>query len=115
MTQTLGVDANNDLYIGGDGRLVVKTAIQAVLDNCAHAVKAMRGEMVLAVDSGMPNFQVLWVGAANIPQYESALRATITGVEGVQSIESLTIQARNNVLEYVATIKTIYGEGVING
>lgn len=115
MTQTFAADANNDLYIDGDGLLAIKTGIYAVLENCAHAVKAMRGEMVLAVDSGMPNFQVLWVGAANIPQYEAALRSTILAVQGVQSIESLTIQARNNVLEYVATIKTIYGEGAING
>lgn len=115
MTQTFATNSNNDLYIGNDGNLVIFTGINAVLQACSNAAKAQLGEMVLAIDQGVPNFQLIWKGAPNIPQWEAALITTLEEVDGVDHVESVTVTIINNVLTYIATIVTIYGTGEING
>jgi hypothetical protein len=115
MTRTLAVDDTNDIFIGPDGALSVVTDLQAVLFACAQAVQAQLGEMMLAVDEGMPNFQTIWNGAPNLVQFEAYLRRTLTAVEGVNSVETVTIEVGGRALRYVATIATIYGPGVVNG
>lgn len=115
MTKTLGVNANNDIYLGADGNLVVLIGLPAVLQLCEHAVKAVLGEMVLATDQGVPYFQTVWVGVPNFQQFSAALSAAILGVQDVTNINSLVLTQTGNILNYVAEIATIYGVGGING
>ncbi len=113
--RNLATDDNNDLYIQRDGRLAINENLEAVLQACEHAVKAQLGEMILATQQGMPNFQTIWNGAPNVAQFEAYLRATILSVAGVTEIQGLTIQVINGILLYQATIVTIYGRGALNG
>lgn len=115
MTRTLAVDANNDIYLGPGGRLAVVTGLDAVLLLCAHAAKTLLGEMVLAIDQGLPYFQALWSGAPNIPVFEAAYRQRILAVQDVTGIVEVTFTVQGSVLSYAATISTIYGTGVVNG
>lgn len=115
MTQTFGVNASNDIYIGGDGNLVIDRDTQAVLTACAQTVKTRLGEMVLAVNDGLPYFETVFTGVPNIPQFEMALRTAILAVPGVNEILSLTTSQAGDVLSYTAVILTIYGQGVLNG
>lgn len=115
MTRVFTVDRNNDLVIATNGNLSISSGIEAVLQACEQAVKAQLGEMVLAVDEGMPNFQLIWNGSPNIPQFEAYLITTISNVDGVQEVSSVTASASGGILSYTATIKTIYGEGSLNG
>lgn len=115
MTRVFTVDTNNDLVISGDGRLAISSDLEAVLQACEHVAKAQLGEMVLAVDEGVPNFQTIWQGAPNIVQFKAYLRRELQKVVGVQEVSALEASISNNVLSYTATIKTIYGEGVIDG
>jgi hypothetical protein len=43
------------------------------------------------------------------------LRRTLQDVPDVTGVDSVTIDATGGALTYVATIKTIYGPGAING
>lgn len=115
MTRSLAVDSNNDIYVGADGSLAVATARDAVLHCCAQAAKTQLGEMIYAVDQGLPNFETVWDGAPKIGLFEAYLRRTLQGVPDVTGVDSVTIDAAGGVLTYVATIKTIYGSGAING
>ena len=115
MTKTLAVDSNNDIYVGSDGNLAIAENIDATMQNAAQAVKAQLGEMILAIDQGMPNFQTIWNGAPNVPQFEGYLRATILAVENVLEIQDLTIVSLNGTLQYQAQILTSYGSMVLNG
>ena len=124
MTATFGVNANNDLYLDNQGNIAIVRNIEATLEACAHACKAILGEMVLATDQGIPYFQVVWVGTPNIPAFTNAIRQAILQVEGVVEIVSLIVSratapanGRNsqNTLAYSAIIRTVYGTGSING
>lgn len=113
MTKSFGVNENNDIFIAQDGNLSVVTGIVATLFACAQAAKAQLGEMIFAVDQGIPNFQTVWIGTPNIPQFEAYLRANILAVAGVQSIKNLSTNASNNVLNYKIVILTVYGQVVL--
>lgn len=115
MTRSLAVDENNDIYVGSDGSLAVASAREAVLHCCAQAAKTQLGEMIYAVDFGLPNFGAVWNGAPNVGLFEAYLRRNLQTVQDVISVDSVTIQATGGALVYSATIKTIYGPGAING
>lgn len=115
MTKVFTVDVNNDLVLAGDGNLSISTELKATLQACEHAAKAQLSEMVLAVDQGVPNFQIIWNGSPNVTQFEAYLRRQLLAVVGVTDVVALDTDVSNNILSYTATISTIYGEGVING
>lgn len=115
MTQTFATNEKNDLYIGLDGRLVVVSGIDAVLNACQTAAQAQLGEMVLAVDQGVPNFETIWTSSANVAQFEAYVKRAIMSVDGVKGIENFSVKVQNNKVIYNARIQTIYGTGEING
>lgn len=115
MTTVLAVDENNDLFIDAEGALALVSDLPAVMQAAAHAAKTQLGEMIYAVDDGVPNFDTIWNGSPNTTQFEAFLRRVLMSVEGVTEITELTTAVADHVLSYQATIKTIYGIGVING
>lgn len=115
MTLTLLTDKNNDLYLDVNGNIAVGTGIKAVTALCEFAAKTRLGEMIFQANEGLPNFQVIWNGSPNPAQFEAALRQTLINVPDVSEIINITMTINSNSLNYVAIIKTIYGNTVING
>ena len=110
-----GVDSNNDMYTGPDGNIIIVAGLVAVKQACEHVMKTMLAEMVLAYNQGLPNFQTVWVGAPNVPQFEAAGRAALQNVPDVVQVVSFDTIVRNNTLAYTAVIQTNFGDAVING
>ena len=112
--QTFAVDSNNDLFLT-NGSITLAYDVYAVENVAKNAAQAQLGEMVLNTEQGIPNFQVVWVGTPNIPQFEIALRNTLLQISNVTGISSLTTTIANNVLYYTAVILTTYGAATANG
>lgn len=106
--RTLTVDKNNDLVLKA-GKVDVSFDLIATQQACEQAVKAMIGEMVLNVDEGMPNFEVIWNGNPNVAQFEAFVRSRLLDVEGVTDIISLSSNLINDKVVYNAEIQTVYG------
>jgi hypothetical protein len=115
MTRVIAVDSNNDLYIGPDGSLALATGLAAVMQAAQQAAQTQLGEMMFAVDQGVPNFAVIWNGSPNVSQFDAYLRRALLAVDHVTGISELTITTGGNKLSYTATIETDYGPGVLNG
>jgi hypothetical protein len=115
MSLTLPVDENNDLFIGSDGALSLSRSQDAVMQTAQQAAQTQLGELLYAIETGMPNFQVIWNGAPNVSQFEAFFRRTVLEVTGVIEVVSLVVQTRNNTLSYSATLRTIYGQAALNG
>ena len=113
MTQTVATNIDNDLFIGDDDRLSMVSGLAAILQNCEHAAKTLLGEMVLAVNEGLPYFQAIWTGSPKVAVFEAAFRARISAVDGVVSIDALAFEISGEVLTYAATIQTVEGPGDI--
>jgi hypothetical protein len=115
MTKTFSPNNKNDLYLGSDRNLVMTTGLFAVRDLCGNAAKTQLGEMYLYSTQGIPNFTAVWSGNANILQFEFSLRKTLLSVPDVVEITSLSIVIEKDILNYKATILTIYGSLAIGG
>src|SRR5882757_3523850 len=115
MTKTFGVNENNDLYIGTDGNLIIDSGITAIEESCQSAVQAQAGEMTLAVNAGMPNFQAIWVGVPNVSQFQAALRKVISIIPGVIRILDLRTNVSKDILAYQLVLLTTEGQTIIDG
>lgn len=115
MVQTLSTDSNNDLFLNREGNISVSRDLEAVLQNCEHAVKVRRGELVLDVEGGIPYFQIVFNGIPNPIQFEAAVRSTLLQQDGVIEVTSFTMIQEGNSLQYTAVIRTSFGEGIVNG
>ena len=115
MTQVFAVNSNNDLYIDKNGRLAIFKDLPAILQGCEHVAKALLGEMVLAIDQGIPYFQAVWDGIPNLQQFQTALRTAFLGVDGVVEVISLIVSQNADTLNYTAIIRTVFGGGSISG
>lgn len=111
--RNLAVDQNNDLFIGGDGRLSINVDLDAAMQSAQHAAQAQLGEMVLNINQGVPNFQTIWESSANLAQFEAFVRAAILATPNVIEVRDLNTEVRDGTVFYTATIATIYGTGVI--
>ena len=114
MARTLASNADNDLVLDPQGRLLILEGQAAVAANCRSAIQAQRGEMVLAVDRGMPTFGTAWNGYRP-GQFEAAARVILRDVPGVLSVDAFTVGREGDRLVYAATIRTVYGEAALNG
>jgi len=115
MGRTLAVDSTNDIFIGTDASLSLVDGITATLQAAQQAAQTQLGEMIYAIDQGIPNFEVVWNGAPNLAQFEAYLRRAILAVDGVIAVDELEVASASNTLTYRAVITTIYGSGAING
>jgi len=115
MTLTVAVDDKNDLFIGADGSLALFSGLPAVTQNCEHAAKTQRGEMIYAVDEGLPNFETIWNGSPNRLQFEAFMREALEGVQDVIEVSELVSVVVGDELQYRADISTTYGTGTVNG
>jgi len=112
----------NDIYLDTTENIAIagttpnnNDQLQAVMFACNTASKAELGEMVLQTNLGIPNFQLIWVGVPNIPQWRAALIATFKRIPGVVDVLTLNTSYTKNILSYTAVILTSYGQGTLNG
>lgn len=109
MVTTLAANDSNDIYLDSSGNLAVLSGLAAVEAACATATKAQLQEMVLATNSGIPNFQALWIGTPEYSLWKSYILNTLQNVPGVQQVTSLTLSVNGNAVSYTANITTQYG------
>ena len=112
MTRTLRMNSNRDIF-AVNGVLQVAIGLDAVLQTCERAAKAVRGEMVYATDRGVRYFRDVFGASVNVIRFEADLRAQIMRVHGVVAIESFSVQINKNVLTYSIEIRTVYGTSSI--
>lgn len=106
--KSLATHQRNDLFIDADGSLAIARDIEAVKQDCQHAMQAQLGEMVLATDRGMPTMDVVWHNT-NLVQFEAYARQTLRAVGGVVDVIALDVAIVDGSLRYSTTIQTAFG------
>jgi hypothetical protein len=115
MVQTLGLNIENDIYLGADGNIVLLSGIEAVAGGCETISRTQLGEMVYSTTQGIPNFQAVWNGIPNFKIWQSYLQNALQNVSGVTQVSNLSFLNQDGTLSYEATIQTQYGITTING
>jgi len=108
-TLTFSVDSNNDIFLNDSGNLAIAAGVEAVKQNCEHAMKTLLAECVLDLPRGIPYFQQVWNGRPNLEQFNFAAVGALLAVEGVTQITSFESTLNGDRLEYQATIQTEFG------
>jgi len=111
---SIATNARNDMFLADNNNLAMVSNIDAVLQDCEHAMKAQFQEMIYAYNRGMPYMDTVWQ-RKNFVQFEGFARSTLRRVNGVKKVLSFAVATNNDVLQYNAVIETIYGEGTFNG
>jgi len=114
MTRTFLSDERNDLYLDRDGGLAMDSGLAGVAANCRTAIQAQLGEMIFAMDEGMPTLATAWDNY-NPVQFEAAARMILRSVPDVLEVPSFTVERAGGVLRYTARIRTAFGETSVNG
>lgn len=116
MSRIFEVNKNNDIFARDNNRLaVLDNGIQAVLQQCEHAIKARRGEMIYAEQRGIQYLDNIFSGSPNLLLFEAQAREAFLRIDNVISVLEFTSDIVNNTLQYETTIQTTFGVGVING
>lgn len=106
--RTLAVNQNIDIFLTDGGQLAVAQGLEAVRFSCEEAMRAIRGEMIYAVDRGMPLFETAFL-EVRLPQFEAAARATLLAVPNVLSVDAFDAFVRDDTLGYTASIRSAFG------
>lgn len=109
---SIATNSANDIYVGADGNLATVRGLQAVLQDCEHAMKAQLGEMVLATNKGLPTMDTVWL-QQRLPQFNAAARRTLRAISGVKDVAAFVSAVEGNALVYRAVISTEYGTGIV--
>jgi hypothetical protein len=113
MNLQIAVNGNRDIFLDNKGNLALVRNVLAVKESAQEAAQSQAGEMIYAVDRGIPNFKVVWNGAPNVAQFEAALRRELLRVTDVIGVPEIRTQLVGEKLVYTATIKTPYGTQVL--
>ncbi len=111
--KTKKVDENGDL-VTKNGLFIYAYDLDAVLQTCEQSMKQQLRELQFDQKKGIEFLENGFLGDPNFQRFEAESRNTLLDVEGVLSVESFTHKQEDDVLLYTATIKTIYGIGVIS-
>ncbi len=106
---------SRDLYIGSNNQLVSISEAEALAQITKTAIESQLGEMIYAVDSGMPTDSVVWSGTPNLQQFEFYARKNISAVSGVTGIVSFEAEIVDDTITYTAVISTEFGEVATGG
>ncbi len=112
--KTVKVDDSGD-RVTDNGLFVYLFNLDAVIQTCEQVMKQQLGELQYDLTKGVEYFNNVFNGEPNFQLFEFQARQQILNVGGVTSIDSFSYTHIDEVLSYTATIKTIYGNGEING
>lgn len=105
--------SNNDLYLDAQNNIAIVRDINAVLQDCEHAMKMLLGEAIYDQEKGIPYMQLVF-DRYNATAFEGYARQNLEAVPGVIQVQKFNASVVGSTLNYTATISTIYGSGVIN-
>jgi hypothetical protein len=119
MGVVFAVNENNDIYATPGGILATAEGLDGLVFSVGHATKAKKGEMLYAVDKGVDYDNTVFTGSVDLVKLEASLRNAINAVPEVNGTNLFEVSVDGDVVSYVATVDTIYGEeeisGVVNG
>ena len=115
MTTVFAVNANRDIFATPNGRLALRTDLDAVVQYAEHAVRAQLGEMIYAADRGVDYLNTVFASPPNLLQFEAQVRTALLRLPQVTSVTNFNITVANNTASYTITIETLFGTGVLNG
>ena len=117
MTTNFAIDSDNGFLLS-QNQIVLLEGVEAIAVNCTTEVQTLTGEDPYFQLKGMPNFQTIWEGSPNVPDFETSLRDALLNINGVFNATNFIYDLNDNILTYSIEIQTFIGfttiEGILN-
>lgn len=97
-----------------NGKFVFVEDVDVVKQNCAHAMRQLLGELNYAFDKGIDYLGNVFSGNPNMQLFKARAQENLLAVDGVTGVVTFNYTLNQNVLEYTAQIRTIFGRHDIN-
>lgn len=108
MTFSIAMDDNYDLFLDERGNLATVIGAKACAQNSRSAMSAQRGEMVLAMQRGIPTMATVF-SQFDPAQFEAAARIALRRVPGVLGVTAFDVMQVGTAVEYTTTLLTEFG------
>lgn len=106
--RSISIGDDFDIHVGPDRNLTIAVEKEACRQSVLLASLMLRGENPLATEQGVPYMETMFQRKRPF-EFEQALREEIASVPNVISVESITLLQLDEMLQYQATVQTIYG------
>lgn len=110
---TLGVNADNDLWVTASGLLETKVDEAAMSDLITQRLSSLTGEFLFDKARGIPYMETIFlVGRSGVGALRTSMRAALldtTGVVAVPFIQAVIPADDANELQFTAAVVTEYG------
>ena len=111
--RTIGVNANNDIYRGPDGNLVVLTGLDAYGQGVAQAMRTQRNSVPLDLQYGVDTLSYIW-NAYKPAQFIAQARALLGSYPDTVAVQSFDLERLDGVASYTSNLESIYGATVVS-
>lgn len=108
-------DNTSDLMLDRNGNLLMATGRQALSYITQNAIRTVRGELIFAVDQGVPYFTTIFASPPNLPMWEFYVKDTALSVPGVLAVTSFRHEIKNNAVNYEMVMETEDGQVYLTG
>lgn len=106
--RSLGVNQNNDLYLGPDGNIPMLTGQDAFAQDSVMAMATQMNSCTLNLSYGVDTLGTIW--QSYIPALFTAQgRAQLATVPNFVSCAAFDVTAEAGTASYVAEVESIYG------
>lgn len=112
--RTFETNQLNDFVVAENGLLSIVDGNPAVSAVARSHMQTRRGEMIYAIDEGIPFDPVAWSGSPNLAQFEAAARARLMAMPEVLEVVAFSAAMDGDNLIYSATLRTDAGEVTVN-
>jgi hypothetical protein len=107
---TIQANENNDIYLPDGRNLSMLSGMDACVQNVRLACLMRLGEDVYNQVMGVDYFGTIFTPQQNYAAARKSLIDTILTVGDVLGVDSLTITAEGNTFNFVASIRTTFGQ-----
>lgn len=113
--RTIGIDANNDIYIDNANNLAVKTNIEAMGDIFINKSQTNLGELLYNTEKGIDFFNTVFSSPTYTDLFQNEVITQLEDTEETQEVINFIGEIEENTYSYSVDIQTTYGKVSLNG
>jgi hypothetical protein len=111
---SIRIGEKREIVLDSYGNIAFVSELSAVGQNAITALSAQSGEMIHAMDDGMPTLSAVWEKYSPA-RFEAAARRVLMNVDGVLEVINFWQRKADDTLNYSAVIRTAFGDTQISG
>jgi hypothetical protein len=111
---TIQTNGNNDLFLPDGRNLFMLSGLDACVQNVQQACLMRLGEDIYNTSTGVDYFGTIFTPQQNYSAARKSLIDAILSVDDVLSVDSLTIATQDNTFNFVANIRTTFGQTTVS-